>query len=162
MRRFGEAWMPIRRGQAAARHAGFVLAAELRAHGVDLSYAPVLDLDYGVSSVIGDRAFHRDPQVATELARAVIAGLATPAWARWASTFPATGRWRPIPHVAIPVDGRSFDAVWAEDMQPFRLLAGGWRRDARPRDLRRSTRGRRAFRPSGCRRCCAVGWVLAA
>jgi beta-N-acetylhexosaminidase len=101
-----------------------VLAAELRAHGVDLSYAPVLDLDYGVSSVIGDRAFHRDPQVATELARAVVAGLGDAGMGAVGKHFPGHGAVEADSHVAIPVDGRSFEAVWAEDVQPFRLLAG--------------------------------------
>jgi len=124
MRRFGAVWNDDPAlASAAARHAGFVLAAELRAHGVDLSYAPVLDLDYGVSSVIGDRAFHRDPQVATELARAVIAGLADAGMRAVGKHFPGHGAVEADSHVAIPVDGRSFDAVWADDIQPFRNLA---------------------------------------
>lgn len=125
MRRLGEAWeADAAVAKARARHAGFVLAAELRAHGVDLSYAPVLDLDYGVSSVIGDRAFHRDPQVATELARAVVAGLGDAGMRAVGKHFPGHGAVTADSHVAIPVDGRSFEAVWAEDIQPFRLLAG--------------------------------------
>src|SRR3546814_6078268 len=59
-----------------ATEAGYVLAAELRACGVDLSFTPVLDLDYGVSKVIGNRAFHRDPRVVAMLARALAQGLA--------------------------------------------------------------------------------------
>ena len=125
MRRFGAAWeADADAAKAGARHAGFVLAAELRAHGVDLSYAPVLDLDYGVSSVIGDRAFHRDPQVATELARAVVAGLGDAGMRAVGKHFPGHGAVEADSHVAIPVDGRVFDAVWAEDIQPFRRLAG--------------------------------------
>ena len=124
MRRFGAAWeADADAAKAGARHAGFVLAAELRAHGVDLSYAPVLDLDYGVSSVIGDRAFHRDPQVATELARAVVAGLGDAGMRAVGKHFPGHGAVEADSHVAIPVDGRVFDAVWAEDIQPFRRLA---------------------------------------
>ena len=125
MRRFGAAWeADADAAKAGARHAGFVLAAELRAHGVDLSYAPVLDLDYGVSSVIGDRAFHRDPQVATELARAVVAGLGDAGMRAVGKHFPGHGAVEADSHVAIPVDSRVFDAVWAEDIQPFRRLAG--------------------------------------
>ncbi|MDX5409791.1 MAG: beta-N-acetylhexosaminidase, partial [Thauera sp.] len=60
----------------AARATGFVLAAELRAHGVDLSFAPVLDLDYGCCRAIGNRAFHRDPQAVAALAQALVAGMA--------------------------------------------------------------------------------------
>ena len=125
MRRLGEAWEAgPATAKARARQAGFVLAAELRAHGVDLSYAPVLDLDYGVSSVIGDRAFHRDPHVATELARAVVAGLADAGMRAVGKHFPGHGAVEADSHVAIPVDGRGFDAVWADDIVPFRLLAG--------------------------------------
>lgn len=125
MRRLGEGWSADpEAAKQQARHAGFVLAAELRAHGVDLSYAPVLDLDYGVSSVIGDRAFHRDPLVATELARAVVAGLADVGMRAVGKHFPGHGAVEADSHVAIPVDSRSFDEVWKDDVQPFRLLAG--------------------------------------
>lgn len=125
MRRLGEGWSADpEAAKQQARHAGFVLAAELRAHGVDLSYAPVLDLDYGVSSVIGDRAFHRDPLVATELARAVVAGLADVGMRAVGKHFPGHGAVEADSHVAIPVDTRSFDEVWKDDVQPFRLLAG--------------------------------------
>ncbi|TXG97316.1 MAG: beta-N-acetylhexosaminidase, partial [Zoogloea sp.] len=124
MRRLGEAWAADPAvGRACARQAGFVLAAELRAHGVDLSYAPVLDLDYGVSSVIGDRAFHRDPQVTVELAGEVVAGLADAGLRAVGKHFPGHGAVEADSHVAIPVDGRSFEAVWAEDIVPFRLLS---------------------------------------
>lgn len=124
MRRLGEAWAADAAiGRACARNAGFVLAAELRAHGVDLSYAPVLDLDYGVSGVIGDRAFHRDPDVVAELAGELIAGLAEAGLAAVGKHFPGHGAVEADSHVAIPVDGRDFEAVWAEDVAPFRLLA---------------------------------------
>lgn len=125
MRRLGEGWSADpEAAKQHARYAGFVLAAELRAHGVDLSYAPVLDLDYGISSVIGDRAFHRDPLVATELARAVVAGLADAGMRAVGKHFPGHGAVEADSHVAIPVDTRSFDDVWKDDVQPFRLLAG--------------------------------------
>jgi beta-N-acetylhexosaminidase len=76
MRRLGEWWdRDAVAAIAAAREIGFTLAAELRACGVDLSFTPVLDLDYGVSGVIGDRAFHRNPQAVIALAGALIAGL---------------------------------------------------------------------------------------
>ncbi len=125
MRRFGAEWeSDPAAARVAARHAGFVLAAELRAHDVDLSYAPVLDLDYGVSTVIGDRAFHRDPLVAAELARAVVAGLADAGMRAVGKHFPGHGAVEADSHVAIPVDRRSYETVWADDIQPFRLLAG--------------------------------------
>jgi beta-N-acetylhexosaminidase len=74
----------------AATAAGHVLGAELRACGVDLSFTPVLDLDHGASSVIGDRAFHRDPRVVTLLAKSLMHGLLRPAWPTAASTSPGT------------------------------------------------------------------------
>ena len=124
MRRFGALWdADPEHARGAARQAGLVLAAELRAHDVDLSYAPVLDLDYGVSGVIGDRAFHRDPQVAAELARALAQGLAAAGLKAVGKHFPGHGAVEADSHVAIPVDHRSFDAVWAEDIVPFRVLA---------------------------------------
>src|SRR5574343_347358 len=106
-----------------ARAAGLVLAAELRAHGVDLSYAPVLDLDYGCSRVIGDRAFHRQPAVVAQLAAALLDGLAQAGMGAVGKHFPGHGAVEADSHVAIPVDERSFDAVWAEDIQPFLALA---------------------------------------
>jgi beta-N-acetylhexosaminidase len=75
MRALGQAWdADRRRARELAHDVGFVLAAELRAHGVDLTFAPVLDLDYGASSVIGDRSLHSEPQAVSELARALARG----------------------------------------------------------------------------------------
>src|SRR3546814_8975658 len=71
-----------------ASEAGYVLGAELRACGVDLSFTPVLDLDYGVSKVIGNRAFHRDPRVVAMLARALIQGLMLAGMAACGKHFP--------------------------------------------------------------------------
>jgi beta-N-acetylhexosaminidase len=113
----------------AARATGFVLAAELIAHGVDLSFTPVLDLDYGGSRVIGDRAFHRDPQVVATLAAALVAGLADAGMACVGKHFPGHGYVEADSHHEIPIDPRDFDAVWAADIAPYRhrlgrLLAG--------------------------------------
>lgn len=104
--------------RAAARDVAYVLAAELRAHGVDFSFTPVLDLDYGRSSVIGDRALHRDPAVVTALATAVIEGLAEAGMASCGKHFPGHGWVEADSHVAIPVDERPMSAI-AEDMEPF-------------------------------------------
>ncbi|WP_296753917.1 glycoside hydrolase family 3 N-terminal domain-containing protein, partial [Thiobacillus sp.] len=74
-----------------ARAIGFVLAAELRAHGVDLSFTPVLDLDYGCCRAIGNRAFHRDPQVVAALAQALVAGMAEAGMGAVGKHFPGHG-----------------------------------------------------------------------
>jgi len=105
----------------AAQALGFVLAAELRALGVDLSFAPVLDLDWGRSGVIGDRAFHRDPQAVIELAGSFIAGLREAGMVCCGKHFPGHGWVEADSHVAIPVDERNLDEMIA-DMQPYRAL----------------------------------------
>lgn len=106
---------------AAARAAGFVLAAELRACGVDYSFTPVLDLDYGPSRVIGDRAFHRDPAVVIALAAALGDGLKAGGMGTCGKHFPGHGYVIPDSHVELPVDERPLDAM-AEDLLPYRQL----------------------------------------
>lgn len=105
---------------ALARATGFVLAAELLAHGVDLSFTPVLDLDYGCSRVIGDRAFHRDPSVVAKLAFALAAGMRDAGMGCVGKHFPGHGFIEADSHVEIPVDGRDFETVWREDIAPYR------------------------------------------
>lgn len=105
-----------------AREVGYVLAAELLACGVDFSFTPVLDLDFGVSAVIGNRAFHRDPKVVAALSGALIDGLAEAGMAACAKHFPGHGYVEADSHVAIPVDERDFEAIWAEDIQPYLAL----------------------------------------
>jgi beta-N-acetylhexosaminidase len=105
-----------------ARAAGFVLAAELRALGVDLSFTPVLDLDFGASSVIGDRAFHRDPAIVAPLAGALAEGLRAAGMKSVGKHFPGHGFVAADSHVAIPVDERDFDTIWATDIQPYLQL----------------------------------------
>lgn len=106
---------------AAARDVGFVLAAELRANGVDYSFTPVLDLDYGPSRVIGDRAFHRNPTVVVALARALGEGLREGGMGSCGKHFPGHGYVVPDSHVALPVDDRDFAAM-QEDIRPYREL----------------------------------------
>ncbi len=108
----------------AARATGYVLAAELRANGVDLSFTPVLDLDFGHSSVIGDRAFHRDGQVTASLAQALLAGLNDGGMGAVGKHFPGHGFASADSHVAMPVDDREFDAIWSEDLVPYRHRLG--------------------------------------
>ncbi|THF67186.1 beta-N-acetylhexosaminidase [Pseudothauera nasutitermitis] len=108
----------------AARDTGYVLAAELLAHGVDLSFAPVLDLDYGCSRAIGNRAFHRDPTVTAALAQALVAGMAEAGMKSVGKHFPGHGFVEADSHVDIPVDERLFDDIWAQDIAPYRHRLG--------------------------------------
>lgn len=107
-----------------ARATGFVLAAELRAQGVDLSFTPVLDLDFGSSTVIGDRAFHRDGEVTATLAQALLVGLNEGGMGAVGKHFPGHGHVSADSHVDIPVDQRSFDAIWNDDLLPYRHRLG--------------------------------------
>ncbi|HQV13482.1 MAG TPA: beta-N-acetylhexosaminidase, partial [Denitromonas sp.] len=120
----GKAWsVNPETGCQLARDAGRVLASELIAHGVDLSYTPVLDLDYGVSRVIGDRAFHRDPDATIALATALIDGMADAGMGCVGKHFPGHGFVEADSHVDMPRDMRDFDAISAQDMRPFHTLA---------------------------------------
>jgi beta-N-acetylhexosaminidase len=103
-----------------ARTTGFVLAADLVERGVDLSFTPVLDLDYGRSKVIGDRGFSGDPERVAALADAVVAGLGNAGMGAVGKHFPGHGWAEADSHVAIPEDERDFDAIWARDIAPYR------------------------------------------
>jgi hypothetical protein len=110
---------------AAARRAaadlGYLLAAELRACGVDYSFTPVLDLDWGPSGVIGDRAFHKNPDAVAELAGALIEGLRAAGMGCCGKHFPGHGWVAADSHLAIPVDERSL-AEMEPDLTPYRRL----------------------------------------
>ena len=122
MRRLGELWGRDPEGaRMAAKEIGYVLAAELRQSGVDFSFTPVLDLDWGRSGVIGDRSLHGDPAVVADLAEALIAGLRQAGMGACGKHFPGHGWAEADSHVAIPVDERSFDAI-STDMEPYRRL----------------------------------------
>jgi beta-N-acetylhexosaminidase len=122
MRTFGEQWMRDALGATnAATAAGYVLGAELRACGVDFSFTPVLDLDWGESGVIGDRAFHRDARVVAMLAKSLAHGLLQAGMASCGKHFPGHGYVRADSHTEIPVDDRALDAILAEDAAPY-----GW------------------------------------
>ncbi len=132
MRVLGEMWANDGKGGPgsgamaatdAATACGYVLAAELRACGVDLSFTPVLDLDYGESSVIGDRAFNRDPRVATLLAKSLMHGLLLAGMANCGKHFPGHGFVKADSHTEVPVDKRSLKAILADDSKPYEWLS---------------------------------------
>jgi beta-N-acetylhexosaminidase len=127
MRRLGELWDRDRnRAKSAARSTGYVIAAELAAHGLDFSFAPVLDLDYGASSVIGDRAFHADPDAVGMLGAAFIGGLADGGMAAVGKHFPGHGYAVADSHVDVPRDDRPLDKILARDVAPYRpAIAAG-------------------------------------
>lgn len=108
-------------GVQLARQVGWLLAAELRAVGIDLSFGPVVDLEYGASSVIGDRAFHHDPQVVGDLAVAMMHGMRDAGMCAVAKHFPGHGAVVADSHLALPVDHRRY-ADMANDLHPYRRL----------------------------------------
>jgi beta-N-acetylhexosaminidase len=112
-------------GVALARQLGWLMAAELRAAGVDLSIAPCVDLDYGVSHAIGDRALHADAAAVAELAVAYMLGMRDAGMAATAKHFPGHGAVAADSHVALPVDRREWADIEA-DLAPYRrLIANG-------------------------------------
>ena len=122
MSAFGELWMKDALAATnAATAAGYVLASELRACGVDFSFTPVLDLDWGESGVIGDRAFHRDARVVSMLAKSLMHGLLQGGMANCGKHFPGHGFVKADSHTEIPVDDRTLKAILAEDAAPY-----GW------------------------------------
>ena len=130
MRALGEVWLQdghggqgsgAMRATNAATACGYVLGAELRACGLDLSFTPVLDLDFGASSVIGDRAFGRDPRMVSLLAKSLMHGLLQSGMANCGKHFPGHGFVRADSHTDLPVDRRSLKAILAEDAAPY-----GW------------------------------------
>jgi beta-N-acetylhexosaminidase len=108
---------------AAARGCGFVIASELQAHGVDFSFTPVLDVDYGESSVIGDRALHHDPHTVAVLAEALQAGLNAAGMSSVGKHFPGHGYVRADSHHEVPIDDRTLTEISASDLVPFQRLA---------------------------------------
>jgi beta-N-acetylhexosaminidase len=112
-------------GLAAARQMGWLMAAELRAHGVDLSFAPTVDLDYGLNEAIGDRALHPTADATAQLAVAYMLGMRDAGMAATAKHFPGHGAVVADSHVALPVDRREL-ADLSEDLTPYRrLIANG-------------------------------------
>lgn len=106
----------------AALACGHVMGAQLRACGVDMSFAPVLDLDYGASGVIGNRAFSDDARIVTLLAQSLLQGIAQSGLAHCAKHFPGHGYARADSHLAVPVDKRSLRTIVAKDAAPYGAL----------------------------------------
>ena len=132
MRALGQMWMHDGKGGEgtgamratnAATACGFILGAELRACGVDLSFTPVLDLDFGESSVIGDRSLGRDPRVVSLLAKSLMHGLHSSGMNNCGKHFPGHGFVRADSHHEIPVDKRSLKAILADDAAPYGWLS---------------------------------------
>ena len=125
MRSFGQLWLtggPLVATRAATA-CGYVLGAELRACGVDLTFAPVLDLDYGASSVIGDRSLGRDPRMVAVLAQSLLLGLSQAGMASCGKHFPGHGFVKADSHTDVPKDPRSLKAILADDALPFEALS---------------------------------------
>ncbi len=115
-----------KRAKHLAETCGWLMAAELRAVGIDFSFSPVLDLDFGVSTVIADRAFHRNPEAVGELAISWMLGMRRAGMVATGKHFPGHGAVVADSHIDMPVDERSFEDIYAEDVKPFgRLVRGG-------------------------------------
>ena len=135
MRALGEMWMDDGKGKKrrkgsgamramnAATAAGYVLGSELRACGVDFSFTPVLDMDYGESSVIGDRSFHRDPRVVAVLAKSLMHGLLQAGMGNCGKHFPGHGYVKADSHTDMPVDKRKLKKILSEDAAPYPWLS---------------------------------------
>jgi beta-N-acetylhexosaminidase len=111
------------RGLKTACEAGWLMASEILSAGVDLSFAPVLDLDRGVSAVIGDRAFHSKPEAVTELALAYQRGMHEAGMASVGKHFPGHGAVAADSHHHLPEDTRCYADLEMEDMIPFQRLS---------------------------------------
>jgi beta-N-acetylhexosaminidase len=121
MRELGRLWDRDRpAGRAAARAAAYVAGAELAAHGVDFSFAPVLDIDFGASGVIGDRALHFDPTAVGALGASLVQGFADAGMAAVGKHFPGHGFAEADSHVAVPKDDRKLAELWKKDLVPYK------------------------------------------
>ncbi len=127
MRLLGETWdRDVAQAARDAEALGRTIAGELRPLAIDFSFTPVLDLAYGSSAVIGDRAFHRNPNAVAHLAAALRRGLNAGGVAAVGKHFPGHGFVAADSHTDVPVDGRPMAAIAADDLVPFgALVAGG-------------------------------------
>ena len=115
-----------KRGKRLAESCGWLMAVELRALGIDFSFAPVLDLDFGVSTVIGDRAFHRKPDAVADLAQSYMMGMRRAGMVATGKHFPGHGAIAADSHIDMPVDEREFEEIYRHDVVPFgKLIRSG-------------------------------------
>lgn len=123
MRALGKLWdrQPTR-ARHLAKQVGYVLAAELNTCGVDFSFTPVLDIDHGQSCVIGDRAFHRDPNAIAELAHHLMLGLKKGGMLAVGKHFPGHGYIQTDSHLAISIDDRRYLDIELNDLIPFQQM----------------------------------------
>ena len=115
-----------KRAKHLAESCGWLMAVELRALGIDFSFAPVLDLDFGISTVIGDRAFHRKPDAVADLAQSYMMGMRRAGMVATGKHFPGHGAIAADSHIDMPVDEREFDEIYRHDVVPFgKLIRAG-------------------------------------
>ncbi len=123
MRRFGEVYESDQKlALDLAKQCGWLMASEVRSTGIDISFAPVLDIDKGISSVIGDRAFHSDPFVVGKLSQAFVVGMDEAGMQATGKHFPGHGSIAADSHVAMPIDERAMVDIEMEDLRPFQFL----------------------------------------
>jgi len=123
MRTLGTQWdRDVVAAATEARRVGATIAEELGGKGIDFSFAPVVDLDYGTSSVIGDRALHRNPNAVAHLAASFRDGLRSGGMAAVAKHFPGHGFVNADSHTELPVDARPLVALEKDDLIPFGAL----------------------------------------
>lgn len=107
-----------------AEQSAYTMASELKDIDIDMSFAPVLDVNQGVSLVIGDRSFSSDPKIVTALAVAYIKGMHQANMPVTGKHFPGHGAVIADSHKELPVDNRSFAEIWECDLLPYRELNG--------------------------------------
>ncbi|MCW8929748.1 MAG: beta-N-acetylhexosaminidase [Gammaproteobacteria bacterium] len=123
MRRFGEIYDADQKtALELAQECGWLMASEVCSTGIDISFAPVLDIDKGISTVIGDRAFHSDPFVVGKIAQAFIVGMHEAGMLATGKHFPGHGSIAADSHVAMPVDERPMREIEMDDLKPFQFM----------------------------------------
>jgi beta-N-acetylhexosaminidase len=127
MRMLGQLWREnAERAAQVAEAIGYIIGTELQSHGIDFSFTPVLDVDFGFSSIIGDRAFSDDPLVITAIAGALVDGLRAAGASAVGKHFPGHGHVAADSHVAVPVDDREWASIERHDIVPYQgLIARG-------------------------------------